>query len=905
MIDAEFLIRDLPDPDSARRFLAQLSEKNTSASKKLQTNEALLSDVLLLASYSPLIAATLLQHPEYLAWLDRERLNSSVRETPELLESLARFSLTHSQIEPHIVLSRFRRRELIRTFLRDIRRLATIAEITEEISNLADAILEHALRLARQELDNRFGQPLVIDEKGRSVQAEFCIVSLGKLGSKELNYASDIDLLFIYSAEGTTSGIGAAGSVSNAEYFSKLSETIVKLVGRQGGEGAAYRVDMRLRPRGRVGALAISLSDAVRYYQGEAAAWERQVLIRSRSSAGSSDIFKQFYSKVEGSVYDRNETVEDSLENVRASKYKIDVENRSKDGFNVKLGVGGIREIEFIAQALQLAYGGRDRWLRCPHTLICLSRLADRGYIGKAELTQLFDAYTFLRPTEHILQMENGLQTHTVPSEQTRRRLLAAKLGLTDTGSFDDALAKHTGNVNRAFRRVFENAAARTTNGIGSTASAQEQTAVVNVDSTTFAIDRLRSTSRRAAEMLSADPNLINAIGEIEDRFPERNYSNLLTHAFSGHSDFAHAIGALRREWTRLMFEIIAFDVFEKISLSECKRLQTQLAESSMEAAILITRRELERRYKIQSDRLPLAVLGLGKLGGAGLDYDSDLDLVMIYGAQVLVSGPEEVATVEFYSKAVEIFTNVLSSITREGSLYRVDLRLRPYGSKGTLAISSDAMLEYLRSTAEVWELLAFVMLRPVGGDLKLGERLAVHLREAIFERASQFSNGELAAETRRMRLALEKQRAKAKGSKGVDIKYGAGGLLDVYFVTRYLQLREGISNASGDRSTGASLDRLLERGALSKELHADLLAGYAFLATLDHNLRLTVGRTSRLPVANVHALESIAQRMGLSSTNEIFDQLTLYRLSIRTAFDVIIGDSNLDLCTDNLEKGA
>src|SRR6187402_2639439 len=217
MIDAEFLIRDLPDPDSTRRFLAQLSEKNPSASKKLLSNDALLSDVLLLVSYSPLIAASLLQHPEYLAWLDRERLNSSVRETPELLESLARFSLTSSLVEPHVALSRFRRRELIRAFLRDIRRLATIAEITEEISNLADAILEHALRLAAQELDNRFGQPLATDAKRRSVPAGFCIVSLGKLGSKELNYSSDIDLLFIYSAEGNTSGSGYAGTVTNRE----------------------------------------------------------------------------------------------------------------------------------------------------------------------------------------------------------------------------------------------------------------------------------------------------------------------------------------------------------------------------------------------------------------------------------------------------------------------------------------------------------------------------------------------------------------------------------------------------------------------------------------------------------------------------------------------------------------
>jgi len=390
--------------------------------------------------------------------------------------------------------------------------------------------------------------------------------------------------------------------------------------------------------------------------------------------------------------------------------------------------------------------------------------------------------------------------------------------------------------------------------------------------------------------MLSANPKLIQSIGNIEDGFPDRDHAQLLLESVSKHSDFRDAIGELRRVWTALMVQIIAFDVFERLPLGECKRLQTKLAEASMKAAIFITSRELERRYKMKIENLPVAVLGLGKLGGGGLDYDSDLDLVMVYDAKAFVSDPETAATGEFYSKAVEIFTNALSSITREGSLYRVDLRLRPYGSKGTVAISSDGMLEYMRSTAEVWELLAFVMLRPVSGELNLGDRVETELRHAIFERASQFSNEELATETRRVRLALEKQRAKTRRSKDIDIKYGAGGLLDVYFVTRFLQLRDHLPNDSGNRSTATTLDRLLQLCSLPKELHGDLLAGYTFLASLDHNIRLTVGRTSRIPDANRPALEAIATRMDLSSTNELFDRLTLHRLSIRAAFESIVG---------------
>jgi [glutamine synthetase] adenylyltransferase / [glutamine synthetase]-adenylyl-L-tyrosine phosphorylase len=294
MTTADALIQDLPDPGAARRFLESLAEKHPRHAVRLEKDRSLLSDALTLASFSPLLAATMLEHPEYLGWLGRKRGEKVVRDKDELLESLARFSLTNSTLEPHVVLARFRRRELLRIFLQDIRRLAAIAEITEEISNLADAILEHALRLARQELDNRYGSPLETDEKGREKPAEICIVSLGKLGSRELNYSSDIDLLFLYSAEGVTSGVGSRDPLTNREYFIKLAESVIAMIGRQTGEGAAYRVDLRLRPHGRVGPLALSAADTARYYKTEAAAWERQVLIRCRASAGDDGHLSQF-----------------------------------------------------------------------------------------------------------------------------------------------------------------------------------------------------------------------------------------------------------------------------------------------------------------------------------------------------------------------------------------------------------------------------------------------------------------------------------------------------------------------------------------------------------------------------------------------------------------------------------
>src|ERR1051326_6792198 len=242
----DFLLRDLPDQNGARLLLERLKKENERSYQQLLKQPALLADVLALAAWSPLLATTLEQNPEYFPWLARERTEPRVRSLDELKESLARFALTNSSLNPQNLLARFRRRELLRTYLHDIRRSHTLVETMEELSNLADAILDYALSLARQDLDNRYGLPRLIDERGRTAAAEFCVIALGKLGSMELNYASDIDLVFLYSDDGTTAGTGERGEVSNREYFVKLSETIAKIAGQSGGEGAAYRVDLRL-----------------------------------------------------------------------------------------------------------------------------------------------------------------------------------------------------------------------------------------------------------------------------------------------------------------------------------------------------------------------------------------------------------------------------------------------------------------------------------------------------------------------------------------------------------------------------------------------------------------------------------------------------------------------------------
>ncbi len=891
MMSVEELIKDLPDPDSVGRFFASFAEKHPSQIRKLEKNFGLVSDVATLVAYSPLLANTMLQHPDYVFWLQRKRGDSVVRNKDELLESLARFSLTNSQIDPHTLLSRFRRRELLRIYLRDIRGLSTIAEITEEISNLADAILEHALRLARQELDNRFGPPLAMDEKDRTLSAEICIVSLGKLGSKELNYSSDIDLMFIYSEDGKTAGIGSREPITNREYFIKLAELITKLTGHQTGEGAAYRVDLRLRPHGRVGPLALSEADTERYYLTEAAAWERQVLIRSRSSAGQNSLFRKFFAAIENCVFPEDASVVQALRNVRDSKQKIDLENITAKGTNVKLGRGGIREIEFIAQALQLAYGGRDKWLRVPHTLVSLSRLADRKLLTDLELTQLADGYAFLRHLEHIIQMENGLQTHTVPNDGFGRVTVAKRMLFDDIDDFDQALTAQMENVHSVFCRLFSDASienAKPNQPLSVLPDAAMNTNPVREDlialsgPNLFAEEVLR-ISPRFGELLAADPKLIKVIPKSITKFPAYNYLDDLQNAVRENDDFRSRLGILRRTWHQYLAEIIAFDALQLISLKAAKDLQTQLAEASIAAAMLITNDKIAAKYG-QDKAIKLGIMGLGKLGGAGIDYDSDLDLVVIYDDE---SAPANVA--EIAPKAVEIFVNSLSAMTREGSLYRVDLRLRPHGKDGPLAISRSAFAKYMTEQAAIWELLAFVKLRGVGGDIEFAQSVESEIRVIIHQKAKQIPLAELAAETRRIRISLEKNRSDVRRSRDIDIKYGEGGMLDIYFAIRFLQLRDGLTDEEGSRSSEVTMKRLHDAGSLSSKLCERLLDAYRFVSALDHNLRLTVGRTTKLPIANKQALDKIAERMELTSPEELLHQLNQHRIVLRSTFDTIM----------------
>lgn len=976
----ESLVRDLPDEKGARLFLERLSNEQPRSFQKLLRDPALLSDTLALAAWSPLLATTLELNPDYVSWLRRERADVRVRTRDQLKESLARFALTNSTLAPQVLFARFRRRELLRIYLHDVRRAHTLVETTEELSNLADAILDFALSLARQDLDNRFGAPLH-EEGGRTATAEFCVIALGKLGSWELNFASDIDLLFIYSDDGTTAGSSEREKLSNREYFIKLSETVSKLVGHPAGEGAAYRVDLRLRPHGRDGSLACSLDEALKYYGKAAQAWERQALIRSRAAAGSSSLFSRFAAAVQPYIYRSDISVKDALASVRLAKQKIDRSvERKNAGFNVKLQRGGIREIEFIAQALQLAHGARDEWLCVVHTLISLGRLADRNLISEQERSDLSEAYTFLRTLEHRLQMEHGLQTHTVPQTEPQRSLVASRMGFpvaTALEDFESALRLHTTNVRKAYDRVFAdddgaptqqrneeprsaadletwgaagatvwdegadeswvmNAAAKvlvshlTPAEIGTQPanvqswarrlreaahqSTHQQRALIFTarvaaslekfegrldlsDDNLIGLVRLCGASEFFGEMVASNPALISSLGAGKSPWRRRDYRAQLRAIVDPEKTFSAELSALRREWSRLLIEIGAEDATGKLHLLDSNELQTELAVASINVAYLIARREMVRRYGSLAGGPRLSVLALGRLASGGVDYGSDLDIAIVYDS--LVSSPVAGLTQdEAYARLVELMIVALSSVTREGYLYRVDLRLRPNGKNGPLVTSSEGFLDYVRQRSAIWEWLAYVKLRAVAGDLELGRMIETHARHAIHERARGINPEELKQETRRVRERLEVEKGRGTGrirrqaGRGgrhdIDIKYSAGGMLDVYFATRYLQLRDDVADEGDNRSTLATLARLEANGSLDTRDYDALSGGYELLRSVDHHLRLIVGKVAALPATDYPAFKEIARKLDFATPADLGEALRERMRAIREAYDRI-----------------
>jgi glutamate-ammonia-ligase adenylyltransferase len=362
------------------------------------------------------------------------------------------------------ILRRFKVAEVLRIAARDLNGLATLEEVTAELSALASAVLQAACEVTRRALGAEYGVPLMNTPYGE-LEAEISVIGMGKLGGRELNFSSDIDIIYIYSSdEGETSGVpdgtgGVKGKIPLHTYFVKMAEMVSRVVSQVTEDGFAFRVDLGLRPEGKGGEIAVSLDSAENYYQYWGQSWERAAMLKARPVAGSLEMGERFLSAISPFVY-RKYLDYDLIEDMMVMKKKIDASlAREREAeYNIKLGRGGIREIEFFIQALQLVYAGKNRSLRLRNSLEALSALRDARIIREEDFRSLERAYRYLRTVEHRIQVVQERQTHNIPRREEEFRALARRCGyLHEDGAerFRGELETHRGNVAAIYGGLF------------------------------------------------------------------------------------------------------------------------------------------------------------------------------------------------------------------------------------------------------------------------------------------------------------------------------------------------------------------------------------------------------------------------------------------------------------------
>jgi glutamate-ammonia-ligase adenylyltransferase len=427
------LLTQSPDPDGALNLLERWAHAaKPEHFRELERFPTALTYLVAIFGYSAFLAETFLVEPGLAIQFARDRNFTKLKSKEDLMQDYARFATTSPDPWLSAQLARWKRRNYLRIVLKDVLRLSTLGETTAEISALADVILTNTLLYCDQELEKRYGQPQYRDTQGRIVRAGFSLLSLGKLGGNELNYSSDIDLLFLYSHDGETAGGSEADSViSNKEYFVRLAHAITRTITQVTPHGSIFRIDLRLRPEGDQGDLAISLKSSLDYYERRARDWELQMLIKARHSAGDARLTREFLHGVDSYIY-QSPTDFEAVESVLWAREKISQKLRvsREDAIDVKLHQGGIRDIEFLTQCLQRLHGSEDPWVRSGGTLFALRKLNDKGWLSDGDFATLTSAYEFLRRTEHRVQLEMGQQTHRLPGERAALDRLARRVGI-------------------------------------------------------------------------------------------------------------------------------------------------------------------------------------------------------------------------------------------------------------------------------------------------------------------------------------------------------------------------------------------------------------------------------------------------------------------------------------------
>jgi len=883
----QLLLNSVPDPNTAARYLERLRLEAPSAFDRIASSPAALRCAVNLFSFSRFLSDAVLRNPERILQVANSGSFYRVLTVEEYEERLYDFlGKDHQGVPSAVDLARFRRRQLLRIVLRDVLAVASLGDVTEEVSNLADAILDVTYTRIRAELVERHGEPRLREGE----PCGFSVVSLGKLGGKELNYSSDIDLMFVYGGDGETDG---PEPVSNKEFYKKVANEYTALLSSYTADGQCYRVDLRLRPDGTLGEIAISLEGARSYYSSRARDWEKQMLIKGRVSAGEPGPGAALLEFVEPLIYQSSldfRAVEAVSETRQRISEKVAGRRRPAAGTDIKLAPGGIRDIEFLVQCLQRLHGGREPWVRHGGTMFALFRLRDKGLLSSGEYARLATAYEFLRYLEHRLQIDEDRQTHTLPSDPAGLDLLARKMPHEATGAALDgvSLTKKLNEDLAAVREIYERvihaqkpmyytleeppvaedetepapAASSLTRFLDERAPQLAQVvAAANLrrgrDRFEHFLERLYG-SPETLDRLNEDPGLAAGVLDLFEhssyfadhllRYPE--LLDEIEQPFCLEGGRLEDGAALRRFYRRQMLRIQSDSMLRRAPIFSTLGNTSVLADSVIDAAYRVA--ILEAPPPASPTYTPsrqMMVIALGRLGMREFDLGSDADLLFVI--------PDaDAAEHVFWTGVAERIVQTLSAYTGEGVMFTVDTRLRPNGREGDLVQSEAGYKTYFANHAEAWEGIAYMKSRAVAGDVERATEFLHELQEIDWRRYGQ---------SMRSRKELAEMRARLEREQGPrnPLKAGFGGYYDIDFALMYLRLK-GAGIFYKVLNTPERIEVIEKMGHLDREDADFLFEAATFYRAIDHGQRVSRGHAEgNLPTsqAQLEILTNLVER--------------------------------------------
>ncbi len=803
-------------------------------------------------AHSRYVANLLQARPELIAEL------ASTWQQP-LSEDLLRGPLNRDFADDDAVksaLRRLRQRAMAHITLRDLCGLAPLAEVVESMTLLADVTTNFALEHYHRQLVATYGEPL--DKAGQPTR--LLVIGMGKLGGRELNVSSDVDYIFVYPEEGDTAG---PKSIENFDFFNRLGKKVIQALGDITGDGQVFRVDMRLRPNGDSGPLVCSLDSLENYFITQGREWERYAWIKGRTMNAGDSLQPEWVAamqRIARPFVFRKYLDFGAINAMRDLHAQIRREVARKDmADHIKLGPGGIREIEFMAQVFQLIRGGRDPALQIRPTLSVLKLLVDRQLLPAETEDELREAYVFLRRLEHRLQYVADAQTHMLPEGEAERAVIATSMGFATWAEMLAVLDVHRSKVSHHFEAVFSDpeAGEHPLTGLW-LGQLDEDTAIEAFGNLGFrhpkeAIARLADlrASGRYLQLPSSNrsrldavaPRLIEAAGATPDPditlsrgleflegiarrgsylallqqypmalkrvadmicastwastylnrhpllldelldprlyeiatdwagFRENLRLNLEQHA----GDTEREMDILREMHHAQVFRLLAQDLAGLQTVEHLSDHLTELADTIVQETLPLVWSKIKNRH---CDDPKFAVIGYGKMGGKELGYASDLDLVYLYE-------DDDQDAQENYTRLGQRLGTWLSSQTPAGTLFETDLRLRPNGDSGLLAVTAEGFREYQLNNAWTWEHQALTRARFCAGDPAVGKRFE-EIRIEILRLPRDL------AKLKEEVVAMRQKMYDAHAQKSADhfgLKHDPGGIIDVEFIVQYLIL--------------------------------------------------------------------------------------------------------------------